>query len=260
MMGCIISSGVLPAALTLLWSKQNWAAATFSPILGLAVALVGWLVTAKTQFGNLSVDSTGSNIPMLVGNVVALLSPLVFIPLLTLVGGPASYDWQSMRAIRQADDSDVAAKEHVDLRHVPGGAHQTEAAELDEQAKLLRNGRIARYLTVFMTLALLILWPMPMYGTGYIFSEKFFTGWISVGILWLFVSSFIVGVYPVFEGRKTIWKVCRALVGKETRPGPGMATGSGVSSSGISIVEGQEVFDGVEKGRMSERTFRKQKV
>jgi Na+/proline symporter len=60
MMGVIISAAVLPATLTLMWSGQNWIAASFSPVLGLAVALTAWLVTAKKQYGTLSVDSTGS--------------------------------------------------------------------------------------------------------------------------------------------------------------------------------------------------------
>lgn len=60
MMGVIVSSAVLPATLTLMWSKQNTIAATLSPIFGLVSSLVAWLVTAKKQFGNLSVDSTGS--------------------------------------------------------------------------------------------------------------------------------------------------------------------------------------------------------
>ena len=60
MMGVIISSAVLPAALTLMWKQQNMIAATFSPILGLISSLIAWLVTAKKQYGNLSVDSTGS--------------------------------------------------------------------------------------------------------------------------------------------------------------------------------------------------------
>jgi len=258
MMGVIISSGVLPAALTLLWSKQNWAAATFAPILGLICSLIGWLVTAKAQFGELSINSTGSNIPMLVGNVVALLSPAIFIPLLLLAGGAANYDWESMRAIRQADDSDVAEKENVDVEFVPGQEQRSDALERAENEKLIRNGRIARYLTLFLTIALLILWPMPMYGTGYIFSEKFFTGWIVVGILWLFISAVIVGVYPVFESRKTIWKVCKALVGQGTRVQAGMG-GSQTSSAGISIVDGKEVIIGGEEVKMSERTLRKQK-
>jgi urea-proton symporter len=39
-----------------------------------------------------------------------------------------------------------------------------------------------------------------MYGTGYIFSKGFFTGWVAIGILWLFCSSFCVALYPLWEG------------------------------------------------------------
>ena len=60
LMGCIISSAVLPATLTLLWGNQNWQAAAFSPLLGLACSLVAWLATAQTEFGELTVASTGS--------------------------------------------------------------------------------------------------------------------------------------------------------------------------------------------------------
>ncbi len=54
------------------------------------------------------------------------------------------------------------------------------------------------------TLAFLVLWPMPMYGSGYIFSKPFFTGWVVVGIIWIFCSFFAVGLFPVFEGRRTL--------------------------------------------------------
>lgn len=60
MMGVIISGAVLPAALTLLWSQQSWAAATFTPPLALMCSLIAWLVTAKSTMGSLSVDATGS--------------------------------------------------------------------------------------------------------------------------------------------------------------------------------------------------------
>ena len=39
--GVIISSAVLPAVLTLMWSKQNLLAVTLSPVLGLACSLIG---------------------------------------------------------------------------------------------------------------------------------------------------------------------------------------------------------------------------
>jgi hypothetical protein len=64
LMGVIVSAAVLPACLSLMWSGQNWAAATFTPILGLACALIAWLVTAKKQGGKLDVKTTGANNPM----------------------------------------------------------------------------------------------------------------------------------------------------------------------------------------------------
>lgn len=113
---------------------------------------------------------------MLAGNVVALLSPLIFIPVLTFAFGKQNYDWESMKQIRRGDDSDLAAAAHIDLELTPGATIRSEEAEAAEQAKLKKAALIARSLTVFMTLALLVVWPMPMYGSGYIFSKKFFTG------------------------------------------------------------------------------------
>jgi urea-proton symporter len=113
---------------------------------------------------------------MLAGNVVALLSPLIFIPVLTFAFGKQNYDWESMKQIRRGDDSDLAAAAHIDLELTPGATLRSEEAEAAEQAKLKKAALIARSLTVFMTLALLVVWPMPMYGSGYIFSKKFFTG------------------------------------------------------------------------------------
>lgn len=39
--GVIVSSGVVPAVLTLMWKDQNVFAVALSPILGLACALIG---------------------------------------------------------------------------------------------------------------------------------------------------------------------------------------------------------------------------
>jgi urea-proton symporter len=106
--------------------------------------------------------------PMLAGNVVALLAPVLFIPVLTYALGPQNYDWVSMKQIRKGDDSDLAAAAHVDLEFVPGGHNETNEEEAKEQATLLRAVKISRWLTVGMTIILLVLWPFPLYGTGYV--------------------------------------------------------------------------------------------
>jgi len=45
---------------------------------------------------------------------------------------------------------------------------------------------------------------MPMYGTSYVFSKKFFTGWITVGFIWLSFTAWGVVIFPLWEGRKTM--------------------------------------------------------
>ncbi|EOO02402.1 putative urea active transporter protein [Phaeoacremonium minimum UCRPA7] len=204
MMGVIISAAVLPATLALTWKGQNKYAASLSCIFGLIFAVIAWLVTAKKDCGSLNVACTGSNNPMLAGNVVALLSPLVLIPIFTLIFGVDNYDWKSMLEIRKGDDHDLATAAHLDLENIPGGHVETVLEFQEEQKKLERAGKISKTMTVVMTLAFLVLWPMPMYGTGYIFSKRFFTGWVVVGILWIFCSLFAVGLFPIFEGRKTL--------------------------------------------------------
>ncbi|KAK3500480.1 urea active transporter [Neurospora crassa] len=211
MMGVIISSAVLPAALVLTWSGLNKWAAALSPVLGLCVALVAWLVTAKKECGEMSVACTGSNMPMLAGNVAALLSPVVFVPVLTLVFGKAKYDWKSMMAISRGDDHGVAGEAGVDLEEVPGGREESEREMEEEQKKLRRASKISKTMTAVLTLALLILWPMPLYGTGYIFSKPFFTGWVVIGIIWIFLSFIGVGLFPIYEGRETLIRTCKYI-------------------------------------------------
>ncbi|GJN69220.1 urea active transporter [Purpureocillium lilacinum] len=218
LMGVLISAAVLPATLALLWRGQNRWAATLSPILGTVCAIVAWLVTAKKTCGALDVECTGSNDPMLAGNVTALLSPLIFVPVLCLIFGVDKYDWQSMLEIRKADDHDMLEGSGVDPEVQRERELAQEANHEQEQIKLKRAFKIAAIITVTMALSFLVLWPMPMYGSGYIFSKKFFTGWVTVGIIWIFCSFIVVGIYPAWESRATLMRVTRVMfTGKAPR-------------------------------------------
>ncbi|KAL6234089.1 hypothetical protein BDW75DRAFT_173257 [Aspergillus navahoensis] len=217
LMGVIISSAVFPGAMTLVWKGQNWIAAAASPVLGLAMSLIAWLVTTKTEYGVFTVETTGANYPMLAGNVAALLSPVVFSPVLTYLFGPQNYDYESMRAIRKVDDSDVAAAAHVDPELIPGASTANpspsqQQEEEEEIKKLNKASFISRCLTIGMVVCFLLLWPIPMYGSEYVFSKKFFTGWVVVGIIWLFGTAFGVILFPLWEGRSSIKRVGRLML------------------------------------------------
>lgn len=150
LMGVLISAAVLPATLTLLWNGQNRWAATVSPILGTACAIIAWLVTAKKTCGKLDVECTGSNDPMLAGNVTALLSPVVFIPILCLVFGLDKYDWKSMMDIRKADDHDVLESSGLDAEAQRELEITSQVNFDEEQRKLNRAFKVASIITVTM--------------------------------------------------------------------------------------------------------------
>jgi urea-proton symporter len=145
--------------------------------------------------------------------VAALLSPLVLIPIFTLIFGLDHYDWKSMVAIRKADDDGDLIDE------IPASTSEglvendteTPIAFQTEQKNLKRAGKISKLMTVVMTIALLVIWPFPMYGSSYIFSKPFFTGWVTVGIIWIFCSLGAVGVYPIYEGRATLFRTVKAI-------------------------------------------------
>jgi len=235
-MGVIISSAVLPACLTLLWSGQNKWAAMLSPPLGLICALIAWLVRTSVESGTLNVNTLGDNYPMLAGNVVALCSPCVFVPVLTYGLGRDYYDWKSMAAIRKGDDHDMAAAAGVDLELIPGERNASEVELQAEQHKLRKSGRIAKIMTAVLAVCLIILWPFPMFGSKYIFSKPFFTGWVVVGIIWIFFALFGVGIFPVYEGRKSLYHNARAIFLDIT----GKQHPSKYHAHGADIVEGNE--------------------
>ena len=188
------------------------------------------------------------SMPMLVGNVVALLSPVVFVPILTYTFGVQRYDWKSMLAIRLGDDKELADAAHVDLEAIPG--HRASITHdmvnspdfVAEQQNLKRSVKVAGGLTVFLAVALLVIWPMPMYGSSYVFSRQFFTGWVVVGIIWLFFSTFCVGLYPLWEGRRSIARVFKAAARDM----------SGKGKSRYPVHEAQEDFGGTSSQEVAE--------
>lgn len=148
-----------------------------------------------------------------------------------------------MAKIRLANDTDLAAAAHFDPEQIPDHPHHLLASDEAEQTQLLRASKIAKTMTLILTIVLLVLWPMPMYGTGYIFSKKFFTAWVVVGIIWLFFSMACVGLFPLWEGRSSMARTCRSIW-LDVRGKGRLGRVEGVGNEGS---EGEEKGDG-EKG------------
>lgn len=149
---------------------------------------------------------------MLTGNLVSLLSPLLFIPILSFLFKSPKYDWASMKSIRK---DEIEASTQDPEKSINIAATQSTAQQEQQEAEgihLARSAKIAGISTIALTIATVVLWPMPMFGTGYIFSKKFFTGWVVMTFVWLFCSAICVGIYPLWEGRKTCARTIRAMI------------------------------------------------
>lgn len=107
LMGIIIGGAVLSSAMTILSAKQNWHAATFTPPIATGLAIMSWLVVCKTKFGTISYDNLFEDDSMLTGNVVALLFPLITVPLFTLIFKPQNFNWKLLETrITRVDEEE----------------------------------------------------------------------------------------------------------------------------------------------------------
>jgi len=162
-------------AFTVLWKRQSRAAAIISPILGFATGLGVWLGTASHFGGAVSVATTGEVLPCVYGTVASCFSPIIYSVVITLVR-PQNYDWAEFKKENLAlekVESDLTTVHHDEAQR--NGGHSSEDGGVhaaSETRDLTRWGRIAAVWSVATFLGHWVIWPLPMYGSGYVFGKK----------------------------------------------------------------------------------------
>lgn len=173
-LGIFVDSAIVPMACTIMWKKQSLAAVVLAPIISSVAAVTAWLLTAYTHYGEVTIATTSENLPLVAGNMMSLCGPLVLTPLITYLR-PANYDWELLKEIksdREASGDPVGA-DPVIMGRAPdevrsSGSEPTTSVHDDAlDIKLRRARNKACLISVVLCLSFLILWPIPMYGTGY---------------------------------------------------------------------------------------------
>ncbi|KAF2162672.1 hypothetical protein M409DRAFT_68968 [Zasmidium cellare ATCC 36951] len=220
--GIFVDSAIVPSACTIMWKKQSKAAVIISPVLSSCAAMIAWFLKAHQEYGEITVASLSGNLPLVAGNMMSLCGPLLLTPLITFIK-PDNYDWNLLHDAIRPDDESEPNVHQSESDTSPAPKNETPAvvstieppAQDPHESLLLRSRNRAIIASVTLTLCFLILWPIPMYATHYVFSKGFFVGWIVVVFLWAFFASSTITLIPIWEGRESIVGVTPAGSEKE---------------------------------------------
>jgi len=190
-MGILIGSAVIPIALTITWSKTTRAGAVAGALIGVMLSLLTWTsVAASEANGVVDIASLGGAFPMLYGNVVAILSSGLICVVISLAQNK-KYDWNEMNTHMNIVEADMSDKIKAEIQ-----ARQQDEETLKKAYKFsLKGGGI-------LTIICVVIWPLPLYFSGYVFDLGFYSMWVGIAIVWVSVASFCIICIPIWEARK----------------------------------------------------------
>jgi SSS family transporter len=181
-MGILIGSAVIPVALSLLWNRTEKYSTIFGAIGGLAAGLLVWLGLSQMLYGEISVRSTGQDIPLLLGNVVSIS-----------VGG-------------------IVCILGSGIVNRNKSVMPTDRAEDQSNAMLTKASKLAKRYALVLSAALVLLWPMPMFVSGYVLSELAFHIWIAIAIAWTLIAGSASIILPILESKEGILKILQNAI------------------------------------------------
>jgi SSS family transporter len=200
-MGILIGSAVIPISLSVVWNKTNKVAAVSAALIGLASGLMAWIITADILYGEVSISSTGKNIPLLVGNVVSISTGGA----ITIAGSLLKPDKFNFKVMKQK----ILVVDKI-----------RSIIEQDSDERFLKSAAKFSYrYAVALALILVVVWPLPLYFSGYVFSPVMYYVWVAIAVVWASGSAAVIIALPILEGRGGISKALKQMAMSSFRHG-----------------------------------------
>ena len=197
-MGILIGSAVIPIALTITWSRTTKAGAVSGALIGVMLSLATWTgVAASEANGVVDIASLGGAFPMLYGNVVAILSSGLICVVVSLAQRKV-YDWKEMNTHMNIVEADMSEKVKAEIAQ----RQQDEETLKKAYQFSLKGGGI-------LTIICVVVWPLPLYFSGYVFDLAFYSMWVGIAIVWVSIASFCIICIPIIEARTGFAEVLR---------------------------------------------------
>ncbi|MEJ7642213.1 MAG: ATP-binding protein [Candidatus Nitrosocosmicus sp.] len=198
-MGILIGSAVAPIILTLVWEKTKSNSMTAAAIVGIIGGTISWMISASLLYGDISLKSTGEQIPLLIGNVTSIsLGAIV-----TILGSSIE------RFTYKKGNKQI---QHVNSIGIDQKGNSNISSSNDDEANQKQLSKESKTLFKYATVLILsftVFVPLPLYFSGYVFSSISLHIWIWIVILWTSVAGGIMIAFPVIESRNYIIHVTR---------------------------------------------------
>ena len=194
-MGVLIGSAVAPISLAILWKDTNRYAATIASIIGLGCGVTVWLGYAYATSGEISLASTSNMFALLAGNLASILTSLV----ITVIGSlfrPENFNFSKLKHEIFVVDEQIRKR-----------------LEKETNEESLKNAsKFSMRYGLTLTLILVVVWPIPLFLSNYVFTETVYHVWIWVAILWAATAGSLVWALPIIQSRSGIAHVLKNIV------------------------------------------------
>ena len=194
-MGVLIGSAVAPISLAILWKNTNRYVATSAAIIGLVCGVTTWLGYSFMTSGEITLSSTSDMFALLAGNLASILTSLA----ITVIGSlfrPENFNFSKLK------HEIIVVDEKIRKR-----------LEKETNEKSLRNAsRFSKQYGLSLTLILVVVWPIPLFFSNYVFTETVYTVWIWVAILWAVAAASMIWILPIIQSRDGISHVVKNIV------------------------------------------------
>ncbi|MDC0041778.1 sodium/solute symporter [Candidatus Nitrosopelagicus sp.] len=194
-MGVLIGSAVAPISLAILWKDTNRYAATIASIIGLGCGVTVWLGYAYATSGEISLASTSNMFALLAGNLTSILTSLI----ITVIGSlfrPENFNFSKLKHEIFVVDEQIRKR-----------------LEKETNEESLKNAsKFSMRYGLTLTLILVVVWPIPLFLSNYVFTETVYHVWIWVAILWAATAGSLVWALPIIQSRSGIAHVLKNIV------------------------------------------------
>jgi nucleotide-binding universal stress UspA family protein len=134
--------------------------------------------------------------PLLIGNVVSISVGAAVVVIGSLFK-PQNFNFELMKQKILVVDDRIRSIIEKDTNEI----------------QLKRDARFTYRYAIALSLVLVVVWPLPLYFSGYVFSLYTYSLWVGLAFAWASIDACVIVLLPLIESRVGIIQVMRKIAG-----------------------------------------------